>query len=131
MLKHITSVVGFMVISFGVQGLSHFVINKAHFDGIGFARDDPIIALGLLVMVIQGVVMSLALSAWRGPAASIADGVVVSLPFGLFLVAYIALVEPSKYAVPPVSSWLMVEGSAGLIQFALFGLLLGLVHKNL
>ena len=92
---------------------------------------DPIIALGLLVMVIQGVVLSVALSAWRGAAASITDGVIVSLTFGLFLVSYIALVEPSKYTVPSVQNWLMVEGSAGLIQFGLFGLLLGLVHKTL
>lgn len=52
MLKHMISVVAFMVISFGVQGLSHFVINKSHFDSIGFARPDPLIPLGLLVMVI-------------------------------------------------------------------------------
>ena len=131
MLKHLIAVVGFMVVSFAVQGLSHFVINKEHFAGIGFARPDPIIPLGLLVMVIQGLVLSLALSAWRGDQATIADGVIVAASFGLFLVSYIAIVEPSKYTVPSIGGWLVVEGVAGLVQFGLFGLLLGFIHKNL
>jgi len=51
--------------------------------------------------------------------------------FGLFLVSYIALVAPAKYTVPSVSSWMMVEGLAGLVQFAIFGVLLGLIHKRI
>ena len=130
MAKHLLSVIAFLVVSFAVQALSHFVINKQHFDSIGFARPDPIIPLGLLVMVVQGMILSLALTAWRGAQVSIADGVAVSATFGVFLVSYMALAAPAKYAVPSVLDWMVVEGVAGLIQFGIFGLLLGLVHRR-
>jgi len=131
MLKHALSIVAFMVVSFAVQGLSHFVINKAHFDAIGFPRPDPLIPLGLLVMIIQGLILSIALATWRPKMVTLKDGLAVSMTFGIFLVSYIAIVEPSKYIVPSIQSWLMVEGLAGLIQFGLYGVLLGLIHKRL
>jgi hypothetical protein len=32
--------------------------------------------------------------------------------------------------VPVISEWVFVEGSAGLIQFIAFGVLLGILFKN-
>ena len=130
MRVHLLSVLAFVVVSFAVQALSHFVINAQHFASVGFLRAEPIIALGLLVMVVQGAIMSLALAAWRAIPRPI-DGVAVSGAFGAFLVAYIALVEPSKYVVPSVAGWFAVELAAGAVQFAVFGLLLGLIHARL
>lgn len=130
MLKHFLSVLAFMVVSFGVQGSSHFAISKGHYGAIDFMRAEPIMPLGLLTMVIQGLILSYALAAWRGTKVSVRDGLAVAGAFGLFLVSYIALVAPAKYTVPSVGSWMMVEGLAGLVQFAIFGILLGLVHKR-
>ncbi len=130
MLKHMLSVLAFMVVTFTVQGLSHFVVNKAHFDAIGFARTDPIMPLGFLVMATQGLILSLALTAWRGKTVAFADGLAISVAFGIFLVSYIALTEPAKYAVPSIPSWILIEGVAGLIQFGVYGLLLWQIHKR-
>lgn len=130
MLQHVLSVLVFMMVSFAVQGMSHFVINKGHFDGVGFMRTDPIIPIGLTVMVIQGLLMSFALATWKGEAVRVADGLWIAFAFGVFLVSYIALVEPSKYSVPSVADWVRVEGLAGVIQFAVFGLLLGWIHTR-
>ncbi len=131
MTKHILSIFAFMVVSFAVQGLSHFVINKDHFASIEFMRSDPVIPLGLLVMVIQGLIMTLALTRYAPKGVTIHDGVTLSLAFGLFLATYIAIVEPSKYAVPSIYAWFMVEGIASLIQFVVYGVLLGLIHQKM
>jgi hypothetical protein len=128
MLKHLSSIAAFMIVSFAVQGLSHFVINVDHFAAVGFLRPDPIIPLGLATMVIQGLIMSLALASWRGNQTTIRHGLMLAWAFGAFLVSYIAIVEPSKYLVPSITSWVTVELVAGLIQFTLFGLLLGFIH---
>lgn len=130
MIQHMLSILAFMVVSFAAQGLSHFVINKDHFAGVGFMRPDPIIPMGLLVMVIQGLVMSLSLQAWRGDAATVTSGLWVALAFGAFLVSYIAIVEPSKYMVPSIISWLRVEALTGAVQFAVFGVILGWIHHK-
>jgi len=120
-----------MVVSFGVQGISHFVINKEHFAEIRFMRAEPMISLGLLVMVIQGLILTLGLTRLTPSGATIRDGFTVSLAFGLFLATYTAIVEPSKYAVPSIPAWMMVEGLAGVIQFSVFGVLLGLIHQKI
>ncbi len=130
MTKHLLSIFAFIIVSFGVQGTSHFVINKEHYAGIDFMRIDPIVALGLLVMLAQGVILTLALSRFSPERVTIHDGVKVSLAFGLFLATYIAIVEPSKFVVPSISAWFMIEGLASVIQFSVFGVLLGLIHQK-
>ena len=94
-------------------------------------REDPIIPMGLAAMVVQGLVMSLALQAWRGLDATLANGFAVAITFGLFLIAYIALAEPAKYAVPDIPAWMRIEVIVGLLQFSVFGLVLGFIHSKL
>ena len=131
MAKHLLSVLAFIAVSFSVQGLSHFVINKEYFAGISFMRNDPIMPMGFTTMIIQGLIMSLAVTRLAPSGGTVRDGVTVSLAFGLFLAVYIALTEPAKYAAPSISAWFMVEGLASTIQFVLFGFLLGLIHHKL
>ena len=40
-------------------------------------------------------------------------------------VSYPTLVEADKYSVQNITEWVLVEGSAGAVQFTIFGLLLG------
>lgn len=130
-LIHILSVVAFMFVSFAAQALSHFVINQEHFSSIAHHRQEPIIPLGLSAMIIQGIIMSVSLRAWRTADVTIVDGMIVSLAFGLFLSAYISLVEPAKYTVPDIAAWMRVETLVSAMQFVLFGLGLGLIHSKL
>lgn len=94
-------------------------------------RSDPIIPLGLLVMVIEGLILTLALAQYAPEGVTIGDGVALSLAFGLFLASYIAIVEPSKYAVPSIPAWFLVEGIASLIQFTVYGFVLGYIHQKM
>lgn len=128
---HTLSVLAFMVVSFAAQALSHFVINQEHFSSIAHHRQEPIIPLGLAAMVIQGLLISIALRAWRSSDVALLDGLIVSLIFGVFLSAYISLVEPAKYTVPNIAAWMRVETMVSAIQFVLFGLVLGLIHSKL
>jgi len=49
---------------------------------------------------------------------------------GTFLVSYTACAEAAKYMVPSVASWIAVELAVGLVQFTVFGLLLGLIYRE-
>jgi len=129
-VKHLLSVLAFIFISFAVQGLNHFVINRDHYDAIEFARTDPVLALGIVTMIIQGLVLSFAMVKFAPKGASITNGLVVSLAFGLFLGSYIALAEPAKYAAPSIPSWILTEGFVSTIQFVLYGLILGFIHRK-
>ena len=48
----------FVFSSFLVQALSHFVINTDHYASIGFLRAEPIMALGIITMIIQGLILT-------------------------------------------------------------------------
>lgn len=121
----------FVAVTFAIQALSHFLVNVEHYASIPFMREEPIMALGILAMLIQGLVLSYLYSGYSQKEGSDwKKGIKFGLLTGLFLVSYIALVEPSKFNAPSVASWIIIEGLVGIVQFGVFGLLLGIVFKN-
>lgn len=130
MKHHILSILAFMAITFAAQGTSHFVVNKAHFDAVGFLREEPIMILGFATMIVQGGTLSLALWAWKGGQGSVMDGLKIAAVFGAFLVSYIMLSEPAKYTVPSIPRWVLTELVVGTLQFGLFGLVIGAIHRR-
>jgi len=120
-----------MVVTFAAQGLSHFVVNKDHFAAIFYMRENPIMPLGFMTMVIQGLIMSISLRAWQGEVVTIANGLAVAFAFGAFFISYVAFAEPAKYQVPNITAWIKVEMIVGLLQFSVFGVLLGFIHTKL
>ncbi len=129
-MKHSLSIIAFILITFAVQGLNHFVINAEHYANVEFARPEPVMALGFLTMIVQGSILTLALGYVAPMGARIKDAMIVSLSFGLFLGFYIAVTEPAKYAAPSIPVWIFTEGLASAIQFTLFGYVLGLIHRR-
>jgi hypothetical protein len=130
MIKTVLTVLAFMVVSFGVQGLSHFVINTDHFATITFMRSEPVMPMGFAAMIIEALIFSFVMSRLWPDGATIQQALVVSACLGTFLASYIVLAEPAKYAAPSISAWMVVEGTASFIQFAVFGVLLGLIYRK-
>ncbi len=87
-------------------------------------------ALGFLTMIIQGFILTFVMTKISSTGAPLKDELLVSLSFGLFLAAYIALAEPAKYAAPSIPSWVLTEGLVSTIQFVVFGVVLGLIHQK-
>jgi hypothetical protein len=119
-----------VVVSFIVQAVSHFAINANHFASIGFMRTEPILWMGVSVMVIQGIALSYIYKGLSVNGLDWKSGLLYGLMIAVLLVGYIAVVEPSKYEVPSISLWVLVEGGAGIIQFGVFGALIGILFKN-
>lgn len=130
MLTHSLSVLAFVAVSFATQALSHFVINKAHYETLTFERTEPIMWMGILVMLIQGGLLTWLYSKLVDTFPGVWGGVGFALIMGVFLASYIAVVEPAKYQVPSVGDWFRVEASVSFVQFSTFGLLLGFIHKT-
>jgi hypothetical protein len=110
------TVLAYIVATFAVQAASHFGINAEHYAQLSYLRAEPVIAMGVGAMLIQGGVI-----AWLYPRVADAGqstwhAVRFAWLMGGFLVSYIALGEAGKYAVPAVGSWLAVEVVAGFFQ---------------
>lgn len=121
------TVLAYVIVTFAVQGASHFLINADHYAGISIMRPEPILPLGMATMVIQGLLFALLYPAFSR-SGTIREAVVFSWAVGAFLASYIVLGEAGKYAVPEIGPWIVVEVSAAAVQYTVFGLLLGLIH---
>ena len=122
------AIIIFVIASFLVQATSHFAINAAHYAAIDFMRQDPILPLGVLTMLLQGSILAYLYPLLYRGGTPVVQGLKFGLLMGLFLGSYIALAEPAKYAAPSIGNWIAVEGAASLVQFSLYGILVGLAY---
>ena len=129
MRKHLLAVLAYVVATFGAQAVSHFGVNAAHYAAVTYLRAQPIFALGILSMLIQGTVMSYLYAQLPESGRSTGHAVFFAWLVGSILVSYEALAEAAKYNVPSVASWIAVEVAAGFVQFTLYGALLGWVYR--
>ena len=127
---YVLAVFAYVGASFFVQAVSHFGMNAAHYDAIPFMREDQIMELGVFTMLLQGVVLAYLFPRFYRSGSPVVQGLKYGLIMGVFLGSYIALVEPAKYAAPSVFDWIAIEGMASLLQFTLFGTLIGLIYAK-
>lgn len=126
----IVTVLAYVITTFAVQGGSHFAINADHYAAIPIMRAEPVVAMGILSMLIQGVLFALLFPTFNRGSNPVRNGIVFSWALGGFLASYIVLGEAGKYAIPSIPSWIAVEASTALVQFTVFGALLGLIHRS-
>ena len=75
----------YILASFLVQFISHFVINTAHYASISFMRAEPLMYLGLFTMLIQGIVLTSIYLKWANGNFNLKQGIVFGWLIGLFL----------------------------------------------
>lgn len=124
------TVIAYVIATFGVQGTSHFAVNADHYASIPIMRAEPVVAMGLTSMLIQGSLFAVLFPVYQRRAGSIWSGVKFSWMLGGFLASYIVLGEAGKYAIPSILSWVAVEGVVAFVQYTLFGVMLGLIHRR-
>ena len=129
MRAHLLTIVGYVFSTLLVQGTSHFAVNAAHYAEVAHNRVEPIFALGISSMVIQGAILSWIYANMRTRDGSLLSALSVAWLLGGFLVSYMALAEAGKYTVPDIASWIAVETLVAAVQFTLIGGFLWLAHR--
>ena len=130
MRAHLLTIAGYIVSTLLIQGMSHLWINKAHYAALPFNRAEPVFALGIASMIVQGAILSFVYSRSKTANGSLVAALAMAWLFGAFLASYIALALPGEYQVPSVPAWFLIEASAAAIQFTLIGLGLWLAHHR-
>jgi hypothetical protein len=130
MKRHVLTVLAFVVATFGTQAPSHFAVFADHYAAVTYIRKETLFQFGVLAMLIEGVVLSVLYTRLAGGKSTTKSALGFSWLMGTFLVSYTACAEAAKYMVPSVASWIAVELAVGLVQFTIFGLLLGLIYRQ-
>src|SRR2546425_12399129 len=129
MRKHVLAVLVYVVATFATQAVSHFGVNAAHYAAVTYLRPQPVFALGILSMLIQGSIMAYLYAHVPGAGRSIGHAVFFAWLVGGILVSYEALAEAGEEYVSGVGSWIAVELGAGRLQFTVSCALAGLGNR--
>ena len=114
--KSVTAVLGYLVVTFALAYPWHFVWFKDLIHELGmYNKKDPIFALGIVAMLIQGVVMAYLYPFFNRGGHYLKRGIKFSLLMGAFLFSVSTLANAAKIEVTSIPTWI-------LIQFCFHGL---------
>lgn len=130
MIAHAVRIAAYVVTTFAVQAVSHFIVNTEHYAAVSHMRAEPIFPLGILAMLSQGIALSYLYSRSDWAQRSILGSVAFGWLAGAFLVSYLAFAEAAKYTVPSVVPWVAIEVTSGFVQFTLYGAALGVLYAS-
>lgn len=122
---------GYSVVTLGLAAPWHFMWFKDLYHSLGiYNRAEPIIALGITSMLLQGAIM-----AWLYPRAFPQNRSLVSaLSFcwlmGAFLFSISTMANAAKIVVSPLSTWFAVQTAFHFLQFTLVGLAFSWIYRE-
>ena len=95
-----------------------------------FQREEPIMPLGILAILVQGLVISSSFPKTYPGQRTILVGVKHSLALGLLVYTATGFATAAKFNIDPVSTFLIYHTIFQLLQFAIFGVALGFIFRN-
>lgn len=95
-----------------------------------FTRDEPIMALGIAAIIIQGLVIGALYPHFRLKAHPLVRGVAFSLLIGLMVYTAMGFATAAKFKIEPVSQFLAYHTVFQFIQFVMAGLALGWIYRD-
>lgn len=127
--KFLAAFANYLVIVFVVATGWHLGLFKEVYANSG-VRAEPLLNLGLLSMILQGLVMSYLYPIYYRGGSPATEGLEFGLLMGIFMGSYGALAEAGKFDVGSVSNFIFYEGAFFLLQFSLVGVAIGLVYGS-
>lgn len=129
--KFLLTALAYIVPSMILGLLWHLVFFKHLYDSLLiYNRAEPIIPLGFASMIIQGTVMAYLYQFFSRDKTSMATAIKFSLIMGAFLFSVSTLANGAKIEVASMETWLLIQSTFHLMQFAVAGILIGIVNRN-
>ncbi len=123
------AVLGYIVVTFLIAAPWHLVLFKGLYDELAiYTREQPIIALGMMSMIIQAVIYAVLFPRYYRGGSPALEGAKFGLLMGIFLASGTVIAEGAKQQVTSLPTWLILEGGYYLLQFAVTGLIFGWLY---
>jgi hypothetical protein len=125
------AVLAYVISTFLIAAPWHLVFFKPVYDELAiFTRKEPLIPLGLLSMLMQGLVLSSLYPLVAQGRHSVNTGAMFGLLMGVLLASSAVFAEAGKQNVTSLSTWLLLESGYYLFQFAVVGAIMGVVYST-
>lgn len=123
--------VTYSIVTFPLAAIWHAVLFRSLYDRFGYFEGDPSFALGFLTILLQGIILSLLYSRLSLSGGGIAKGLTFAMALGVFFWTSHVLAFVAKQSVRDAPSFVLIESAYLVIQFGLFGILIGTISDRL
>ena len=128
MRKIVLATLSYVVLSFLIAYPWHLVwFHDVYVEMGAMTREEPIVPLGVLAMIIQGVVIAYLYSFYYRGGPPVIEGIKFSLIAGLLIYTVMGFATVAKFQIEPVSTFLTYHTIFQAIQFIVTGTALGLI----
>lgn len=123
------AVSAYILFNFAFAMLWNMVIFKKVYDKLtrGIAREKPIIPLGLLAIIVQGLSLAILFVLFFDGNNPVGTGLMFGLLIGSYSIAYGAFVVPAKFTVKPIRQYALLELIYGVLHFGIAGIIMALI----
>ena len=128
--KLILGALGYTVCTFVLAVVWHVLLFEETYRSFGYFEGEPNFLLGLLTIVLQGIVLSALFPMMRGSGSSLRRGLKFALLAGAFFWTSHVLAFVAKQDVPGTWAFVGMETGYLALQFGVFGVLIGFVHRG-
>ena len=128
--KLILGAAAYTVCTFSLAVVWHVLLFKERYESFGYFEGEPNFLVGLLTIVLQGILLCTLFPMLKPTGSSLHRGLKFSLVVGAFFWTSHVLAFVAKQEVPGVSAFIWMESVYLVFQFALFGLVLGAIHRE-
>ena len=120
---------GYIIVSMALAMPWHFVWFHDLYHRLGiYTRQEPIIPLGMLSMLIQGLILAYLYPFFYKAGHPVMQGIKYGLVMGLYLYSVSTLANAAKMTVTSLPTWLGIQALFHTVQFVLAGAVIGLVY---
>ena len=132
MKKIMMATVSYMVITMAVAYPWHMIWFHDLYEGMGaYTRPEPIIPLGMLSMLMQGVVIAYLYPFFYQVGIPVIQGIKFSVIVGVIVYSVMGFAMADKININPISTYLLYNLAFQFIQFVLTGAVLGLIYGKI
>jgi len=128
--KLILGAAAYTICTFSLAVVWHVLLFKERYESFGYFEGEPSLLVGLLTIVLQGLLLSMLFAMLKPTGTGLHRGLRFSLVAGAFFWTSHVLAFVAKQEVSGVSAFVWMESVYLLIQFGLFGLVLGAIHRE-
>jgi len=116
--------------TFSLAVLWHIVLFEETYHSLDYFEGEPSFALGLLAILVQGIILSALFPRVMLRGDSLLRGRKFSLLAGAFFWTSHVLAFVAKQSVETSMTFIAMETVYLALQFALFGVLIGVIHRE-
>ena len=128
--KLVLGAVAYTVCTFSLAVVWHVLLFKESYESFGYFEGEPNFLVGLLTVGLQGILLSALFSMLKPTGGGLQRGLKFSLVVGAFFWTSHVLAFVAKQEVPGATAFIWMETVYLLLQFGLFGLIIGAIHSE-